>query len=44
MEIAPYIHISKNITATITSFLQNNTCTKVVVLVDENTKQHCLKK
>jgi 3-dehydroquinate synthase len=41
MEIAPYIHISKNIAATITSFLQNNTCTKVVVLVDENTIQHC---
>ncbi|MEY3416771.1 MAG: hypothetical protein RL060_882 [Bacteroidota bacterium] len=41
MEIAAYIHISKQITEAIATLLAKNQCTKIVVLVDENTKKHC---
>jgi 3-dehydroquinate synthase len=41
MEIASYVHISKDINKTISQLFDTNSFTQVVVLVDENTKQFC---
>jgi 3-dehydroquinate synthase len=41
MEIASYVHITSQITETIAHLFDQHTFTKVVVLVDENTKQFC---
>ena len=41
MEIASYVHISSNIHQTLSELLASDSFTKVIVLVDENTKKHC---